>query len=232
MAALPKPVPSARVKQSPALPDGTRNKLLDSAGQVFADSGYHAATIREICARAGVNVALVNYHFGDKLELYTEVLRQSIGASQDGVIQKALRSTEPPEDALRELILAMLQRVCRADRPGWHFRLMVHELAQPTPAMSSVIDETMRPIYDRFCALIGTRLELPPDHDTTRLCAHSVIAQTVHYVHSRHVISRLWPDLELNPRRVAQLATHIADFSLAYLREMAPARTTSKKRKK
>jgi AcrR family transcriptional regulator len=220
----------AAIPKLTALPDGTRNKLLDSAGQVFADSGYHAATIREICARAGVNVALVNYHFGDKLELYTEVLRYSIGASQNGIIQEALKKTGPPEEALRELILAMLQRVCRADRPGWHFRLMVHELAQPTPAMENVIDETMRPIYERFRELIGTILQLPRDHDTTRLCAHSVIAQTVHYVHSRPVISRLWPDLELNPERIAQLATHIADFSLAYLHLMAPAKL--KKRKK
>ena len=55
-----------RGTRDPALPDGTRNKLLDSAGRVFADFGYQGATVREICARAGVNVALVNYHFGDK----------------------------------------------------------------------------------------------------------------------------------------------------------------------
>src|SRR5580700_8288224 len=129
----------------PVLPEDTRTKLLDAAGQVFAESGFQAATVREICARAGVNVALVNYHFGDKLELYTEVLRQSIGASGNGIIRQAIDSTAPPEVAIRELIHAMLQRVCRADRPGWQFRLMVHEFAQPTPAMSSVIDETMKP---------------------------------------------------------------------------------------
>jgi len=215
---------------APALPDGSRAKLLDSAGQVFADSGFHAATVREICARAGVNIALINYYFGDKLELYAEVLRQSIGASKDGVIQKALQSAAPPEEALRELIFAMAQRVCRTDRPGWHFRLMVHELAQPTPAMAAVIDETMRPVYKRVCGLIGAMLKLPPDHDKTRLCAHSVLAQVVHYSHGRRVISQLWPELELTPQRVAQISTHIADFSLAYLREIAPvpASTASK----
>jgi TetR/AcrR family transcriptional regulator, regulator of cefoperazone and chloramphenicol sensitivity len=210
----------------PVLAEDTRTKLLDAAGQVFAESGFQTATVREICARAGVNIALVNYHFGDKLELYTEVLRHSVGASGNGIIRKAIGSTAPPEQAFRELIHAMLLRVCRADRPGWHFRLMMHEFAQPTPAMASVIDETMRPVYDRFRELIGSMLDLSPDHDQVRLSTHSVIAQVVHYVHARHVVSRIWPELELNPERIAQISTHIADFSLAGLRQIAaPARS-------
>ncbi len=224
------------------MPEDTRSKLLDAAGQVFAESGFQAATVREICSCAGVNIALVNYHFGDKLELYTEVLRHSVGASGNGIINQAIRGTGPPEEAFRELIYAMLLRVCRADRPGWHFRLMMHEFAQPTPAMASVINETMRPVYDRFRELIGSMLDLPPDHDQVRLATHSVIAQVVHYAHARHVVSRVWPELELNPERITQIANHIGDFSLAGLRQMAPTparkapaqlpRTAQLKRKK
>jgi AcrR family transcriptional regulator len=214
---------SRRKSHALALPDDTRTRLIDAAGQVFADFGFQAATVREICARAGVNVALVNYYFGDKLELYTEVLRYSIGSSKNGIIQEAIQSQAPPEEALRELILAMLQRVCRGDRPGWHFRLMIHEHAQPTPALSAVINETMRPLYNRFCELIGAVIEQPPDHDKTKLCAHSVIAQVVHYVHSRHVMEQLWPELDMTPERIAEIATHIADFSLAYMRTIRPS---------
>src|SRR5438874_8580216 len=202
--------PHIRTKPA-ALPDDTRTKLLDAAGQVFAESGFQAATVREICARAGVNIALVNYHFGDKLELYTEVLRHSIGASENGIIKTAIHSPAPPEEAFRELIHAMLVRVCRMERPVWHFQLMMHEFAQPTPAMSTVIDETMRPIYDRFRELIGLTLDLPPDSDRDRLSTHSVIAQVVHYVHARHVVSRLWPELEMSRGRIAEIAGHIAD---------------------
>src|SRR6202050_1601711 len=176
----------------PVLPEDTRTKLLDAAGQVFAESGFQAATVREICARAGVNIALVNYHFGDKLELYTEVLRHSVGAAGNGIINQAMASTAPPKEAFRELIHAMLVRVCRGDRPGWHFQLMMHEFAQPTPAMASVIDETMSPVYDRFRELIGSMLHLAPDHERVRLSTHSVIAQIVHYAHARHVVARIW----------------------------------------
>ncbi len=219
------------------LADGTRAKLLDAAGQVFAESGFQAATVREICTRAGVNVALVNYHFGDKRELYEEVLRYSIGSTKNEA--KVLASDLPPEEALRELILATLQRMCRADRPGWHFRLMIHELAQPTPAMKTVINETMRPMYDRFRDLIGEMLGLSPDDDKTRLCTHSVLSQVVDYAKSRNIHSNLWPELELTPARIAQIADHITEFSLAYLSQAPqsqapqsePGKTARKKTK-
>jgi AcrR family transcriptional regulator len=216
-------------KKPPVLADDTRSKLLDAAGEVFAQSGFQGATVREICAKAGVNIALVNYHFGDKLELYTEVLRHSVGAAGNGIIKQAIASKAPPKEAFRELIHAMLQRVCRGDRPGWQFQLMVHEFAKPTPAMATVIDETMRPVYDRFRELIGTMLNLPVEDDRVRLSTHSVIAQVVHYVHARHVVSRVWPQLELTPQRIAQIAGHISDFSLAGLEGIVPPANKKKK---
>ena len=48
----------------------TRQKLIESAGQIFAEVGYNAATVRQITDRAGANIASINYHFGDKLQLY------------------------------------------------------------------------------------------------------------------------------------------------------------------
>src|SRR5580693_5210735 len=105
----------AAKRQTPHLDDSTRAKLLDAAGIIFAEAGYQGATVREICARAGVNIALVNYYFGDKLELYAEVLRESIGSVKNEI--RALESGLPPDEAVRDLILATLQRMFRADRP-------------------------------------------------------------------------------------------------------------------
>ena len=46
--------------------DDTASRLLNAAGPIFAEKGYQNATVREICAAAGVNLASVNYYFRDK----------------------------------------------------------------------------------------------------------------------------------------------------------------------
>ena len=94
---------------TPHLDAGTRAKLVDAAGVVFAESGYQGATVREICARAGVNIALVNYYFGDKLELYAEVLRESIGSAAERDQGSGERTAAGRAE--RDLIHATLQRM-------------------------------------------------------------------------------------------------------------------------
>jgi AcrR family transcriptional regulator len=208
--------------------DPTRAKLLDAAGQVFAEHGYRAATVREICSRAGANVAAVNYYFGDKMELYGEVLRQAVFAAHDAPMREALASAKP-EDALRRAVRYMLGKLCGAGRPSWTMRLMAHEMSQPTQALEHVVDEIISPNYTMLRRIIGQMLDLPPDHEKTRFCAHSVIGQVLHYAQSRPVIARLWAGLEMNEEGLDRIAQHIADFSLAYLRSYPKAHKPGRK---
>ena len=54
--------------------DDPRGRILSAAGQEFAEKGFEAATIRDICTLATVNVAAVNYYFGDKHRLYLSLI--------------------------------------------------------------------------------------------------------------------------------------------------------------
>ncbi|HUK29949.1 MAG TPA: CerR family C-terminal domain-containing protein [Candidatus Acidoferrum sp.] len=197
----------------------TREKLLEAAGQIFAERGYYNVTIREICRRAGANVAAVNYTFGDKLGLYTEVLRQSVRSSQTAVLAAALDATDTPEELLRKVIRARLLSICGGAQPDWHFRIVMHEFSQPTPAMARVIDEGMRPIYDRVRKAVGKIIGLPANHEKTRLCNNSIMGQVLFYTFSRPVLARLQPDLKLTPDQLERIADHITEFSLAYLKK-------------
>jgi len=211
--------------------DETRRKLLHAAGEVFADVGYQAATVREICSRAGVNLAAVNYHFGDKLGLYTELLKITV-ANDGAPPEHALRAL-PPEAALRRFLHVMLRQMNQADRPSWHTKVMTHELAHPTPALDAVVEHMIKPKARVLYGIVGRIIGRPPLDPRTRMCAHSIIGQAVHYVHARPVIALLWPELKTTPTAVEEIAQHITEFSLEALKGIKrnSRRTTPKARR-
>ena len=210
---------SAGRSRRPAISDPTREKLLDAAGPIFADRGYRATTIREICIAAGENVAAVSYHFGDKLGLYTEVVHQSLQAAHVEAIRTALDQNLPPDEILRTVIRVRLRSICRRDLPDWHFRILAHEMAQPTPALEHLINKVGRPVFNRLLELIGSMLGLPADDEKTRLCAVSVMGQILAYVFAAPLLAGVWPGLKMTPQQVERIADHIGDFSLAYIQD-------------
>ena len=207
----------------------TRTRLIDAAGEMFAELGFHHTTVRQICKRAGANIAAVNYHFGDKTGLYTEVVRQSMRAARLDAVRAAFEENLPLEQILRAVIKTRLESLRSLDLGDWHFRIFAHELAKPTPAINIVVNEAIRPLYSRLCNLIGNMLRLPPDDEKTRLCAHSIIGQILFYAFARPVISRLAPNMKMTPVQVDQIADHITEFSLAYLRHATPKTTPQRK---
>ncbi len=202
-------------------PDDTRARLLKAAVEVFSERGYEESTIREICTRAGANVALIHYHFGDKLELYTEVLRFSMSCgSPPPPVNIPLMD---PEQALRFVVGAMVERVLQiGDQADLRYRLMLHEFAHPSTATARVVQEVMRPMYDRLREIVGAILALPPDHEKTRLSVHSVIGQIAYYARSAPMLRTLWPEMKMDEAQRIQIAAHITEFSLAYLRQTRP----------
>ena len=197
----------------------TRERLIDAAGELFAELGFHHTTVRQICNRAGANIAAVNYHFRDKTGLYTEVVRQSMRAARLDAVRAAFEKNAPPEEILRAVIKTRLESLRGLDLGDWHFRIFAHELAKPTPAMDVVVSEAIRPLYLRMCQLLGIILNLPPDHQQTRLCAHSIIGQILFYAFATPVIGRLGPQIKMTQPQVEVVANHITEFSLAYLRK-------------
>lgn len=212
--------------------DRTRMRLLQAAGEIFAEAGYEGAKVREICRLAGANIAAVNYYFGDKLGLYTAVLKSALQADADARMFDQLKNCKSPEEALRLYIRTFLHEAYGRGSASLHIRLMTQELARPSTALDRIVKDVIRPRYRYLREVIGSIVHLPAGGDTVRLCAHSIIGQIVHYVHSGPVISRVWPELEPNPERMEQIANHIADFSLCSLHALANAKPAKHKEKR
>ena len=75
---------------------------------------------------------------------------------------------------------------------------------------------------------VGAILNRPSEDDTTQLCTQSIMGQVIHYSKNGTVIARLWPELQMDAAHQEQVANHIADFSLTYLKSIA--KTTAVKK--
>lgn len=67
-------------------PVETRDKILDSALEIFSEKGYDTASISEICKKADITKGALYWHFKDKLDLYQQLIEKII----NGVIKDSI----------------------------------------------------------------------------------------------------------------------------------------------
>lgn len=195
----------------------TREKLLEAAGEVFAEKGFRGATIDAISRRAETNIAAVNYHFGDKEGLYRAVIDHAHGLAIS-LFPPDPGAGVPAGERLGMHIAATLRHLLQDGAPAWHGRLMAREMFEPTGALDAFVRDFIHPNFMRLQGMVREILEqdgVRAADDDVRRCAFSVIAQCVFYRHSRPVIDRLFPGLEFDEAKISALSEHIATFSLA-----------------
>lgn len=207
----------------------TRHRIVAAAGEVFAEHGFRSATVRQITERAGVNIAAVNYHFRDKAELYAQVLQQAHGASAYVGRLTATQEGIEPAQRLRTFIGTFLHYLLDPARPSWHLRVRARELAEPTPALDQLVDETVRPMSAALCDIVRalTGPELP--RMELLMLAQSVLGQCLFYSQCGAVIQRVHPGFRVDrPEDIERLADHVTNFSLPAIRAAAVSKEPSK----
>lgn len=206
----------------------TRLRLLQAAGEVFAEHGFRRSTVREICSRAGANIAAVNYHFGDKQKLYASVLQHWLGEAlrkypPDG----GLPADAPADQKLRAYVRSFLFRMLGEGTPAWHGRLMAREMSEPTAAFDLILNETAKPMSQRLNGIVRDMLGPHASEQTVRNCAMSVAGQCCFYRHAHEMISRLYPETKNTPEHIEALADHITRFSLTAIKSIANGTPTA-----
>lgn len=112
-------------------PAETRKEILRAAEQSFADSGFVGATTRQVAAKAGVNVATLHYHFGNKEGLYRAVLAEAAA----GLVPPHAATPGPPVERLGRFVEALYDFA--AARPPLA-RLATLDMLVGPPSSSSV----------------------------------------------------------------------------------------------
>lgn len=213
---------------------GTRRRLLEAAGEVFAEHGFRAATVQEICRRADANIAAVNYHFSDKEQLYREVIRYA--EEQHGAAHpRELPHGAPADERLHAHVEWFLMHLLDEGRPAWHGRLMAREMIEPTAALDELVEGHIRESNDRLLGIVRELMGPDASDQQVRTSAFSVTGQCLFYRHCEPVIARLHPELRIGRAQVPALAEHVTRFSLAGMHAIAssgaPARRAASARR-
>lgn len=199
----------------------TRSRLIQAAAEVFAEQGFRHTKLGDICRRAGTNAAAINYHFGDKDQLYLEVIRWAHEEGASSAIYRMLDPEAPPEEQLAQFVLMYLQNTLDPSRPTWMSRLMAREMVEPTPALDFMIKNAIRPTLDALERVIRGLIGADADPQLVLRCVASVVGQCMVYYHSKEIVERMQPDLMPQPESLESLAEHITKFSLAGIQALA-----------
>lgn len=195
----------------------TRDRLIDAAAELFADRGFKPVTVREICARAGANVAAINYHFGGKDGLHKAVIERAIRVMREtnDLSIEAGRGT-PPEAQLRAYIHVFLSRLTGKDRLSWIHKLMAREVAEPGEAMRVVMRDVLEPRMQYLTGLAAQISGLPATDERTRRAVLSIQGQILIFARPMPPSTpQAWTRVM---RDISASADHITEFSIAALR--------------
>lgn len=206
----------------------TRQRLLEAAGEVFAAEGFRGTTIRDICKRAGANVAAVHYHFGGKEQLYGAALRYAHTCATQRPLDLDLPSDPTPRQRLHAFVRSFLLGLLDSGRPAWHGKLMAREMAEPTGVLDQIVDAGIRP---RFRALTAILAEFGIDGSSSRTnerTANSVVGQILFYHFARPVLTRLHGERTYDAAEIDALADHITTFCVGGVEAVAKQPKTRK----
>lgn len=196
--------------------DDTRARLLAVAGPVFANQGYDRATVRQICRVAKVNLAAICYHFGDKMGLYMEVIRD---------VRRRRECHFPlPEDnhldaevRLKQRIRLLLSRMLKEDdERSWETQLLMREMQQPTAAFSEMVEQTFKPMMEQLCAILEELMVVDASLVERQRLAFSVIGQCLYYRVAKQTVRLLITEVERGDYfSIEALTEHITNVTLA-----------------
>jgi len=193
-----------------------RDRVLEAACEMFAEAGFHGTHLREICQRAGINVAGVCYHFQSKEGLYQAVMMAAGRRLSDGDEDfQASRAHLPPEQRLLRLIELLLRKL--SAKRAWIAKLLTRELMDPACGAHTYVASGLERDFVLLQAVMRDFFAAGASSETIRLQALRLLGECVLYClaaeNPHHPLIQLavgFPDR-------AHLARFLTERSLAVL---------------
>jgi len=207
----------------------TRRRILAGAGELFAERGFRATTMRDIAERAGVNLAAAHYHFGSKQALYLEVVRALFDRLE---ARLAARGANPLEasrahtrEELERMLLSRVETMLETvlDPAGIHGRIVLREMVDPSAALPVIVKQFIEPQRREMDRLVA---RLAPELTTAEVeyCTRSIVGQAFFYQTHRPALLQLMGRVRYPRGFEREAAEHITAFSRGGLDQLVAAR--------
>ena len=136
--------------RKPAAPS-TRDSVFDAAATLFSSRGFDGVSMDDIARDAGVNKAMIYYHFADKLALYRAIIGDGLQtmATNVGAIVATDATPETKLDRFVEAFVRMTEV-----RP-WMPAMMLREVAEGAPRIDPGTMTHMRGVILSFAAILS-----------------------------------------------------------------------------
>ncbi len=215
----------------PTAQEETRWRLLQAAAEVFAEVGYHAATTREICKRAEVNLASIHYYYGDKAELYREVFRLPFLDECNNFATLDIEKVSLQE-ALRAFYIWLFPPMADEDPMQQLFmRLHAREDAEPSGVLGDAMALAFRPNHNQIQALLCREFGIKkPDTDVDRL-TFAVIGLATVYFHHHAALDYFAPNLLKGQKAREALVERLVGYATALIQSERKRRETEARTK-
>ena len=206
---------------------GTREALLAAGTELFAERGYEGVAVWTIARKAGVNKAMINYHFGGKRKLYLAILDATF-AEILASVERLADSPRPASDVLRELI-AVVGELAGRHHPHFCTMMLREVLAGGKHLEPEVVDKPVR-MLAAVQRIVARGVHDGDFRPVDPLLTHlSLVGSLVFFFATRRFRERVLADrrLALAPPDAAAYVRHIQDL----LTHGLAARGTSSRRR-
>jgi TetR/AcrR family transcriptional regulator, regulator of cefoperazone and chloramphenicol sensitivity len=199
----------------------TRRALLEAAGELFAEKGFRVASTREICRKAGTDIAAIHYHFGNKEKLYEEVLRYADSLLSEPAPVAAGKQGRSREARLRDMVEWVLGQCFAPGQPAWRWKFIEHATTELTPGLEAFFQSRILPMYEALDSICREFLGKGAPRWQVRFATRSILGQCFYYRHFRALLTATEAGETFFPERLNELAEHIVVFSIAGLKAQA-----------
>jgi len=156
--------------------EATRTRILEAAGELFATTGYAETPNKAIAAHAQVDLASINYHFGNRGGLYQAVLTESYGQVLGlANLMQLVGSELAPASKLRALIEQLVGHATREPQ-AWELRVLARELLAPTSHLQTLFQDEALPKVALLRRMLSEITRIPDQDPALTRCLLCVIA--------------------------------------------------------